>query len=326
VTDSLPSKEQFRSVEPLKKPEFHLRNCHNNANGIHIQGGQAWSAWTMNVATARELRDWLNAALPALEPPASQRPAKPRDLQSLCDRLAEVFNTDDTPEELSQEAREAIEDVWQQRDCWMQWAQHLAACTDCHVGDCCRDGVALRVAAEAIDTSPVPAPPPSSSQRTDDPAYGRVSNEYLVSTLRQLERTDALDSQLISAAFLRMLCSEIVDRRATSSPPLADLREAVRLLHIVHAWYWRAGDEPDSARADPLYPSRGVSSNRAPLFSAVRALLERYPYGGSAPTKEARPHRIDKFGDCINPGCTYPSVGNLDKNNCTGKGESSSHE
>jgi hypothetical protein len=160
VTDSLPSKEQFRSVEPLKKPEFHLRNCHNNANGIHIQGGQAWSAWTMNVATARELRDWLNAALPALEPPASQRPAKPRDLQSLCDRLAEVFNTDDTPEELSQEAREAIEDVWQQRDCWMQWAQHLAACTDCHVGDCCRDGVALRVAAEAIDTSPVPAPPP----------------------------------------------------------------------------------------------------------------------------------------------------------------------
>jgi hypothetical protein len=199
VTDSLPSKEQFRSVEPLKKPEFHLRNCHNNANGIHIQGGQAWSAWTMNVATARELRDWLNAALPALEPPASQRPAKPRDLQSLCDRLAEVFNTDDTPEELSQEAREAIEDVWQQRDCWMQWAQHLAACTDCHVGDCCRDGVALRVAAEAIDTSPVPAPPPPVSHSIEDlakrvlphirhtpQAYAAYFNDYGDKDLRKL--------------------------------------------------------------------------------------------------------------------------------------------
>jgi len=39
-----------------------------------------------------------------------------RDLQSLCDRLAEVFNEDDTPDELSTEAREAIEELWEERD------------------------------------------------------------------------------------------------------------------------------------------------------------------------------------------------------------------
>jgi hypothetical protein len=39
-----------------------------------------------------------------------------RDLQSLCDRLNEVFNEDDTPDELSQEAVEAIEELWEERD------------------------------------------------------------------------------------------------------------------------------------------------------------------------------------------------------------------
>lgn len=39
-----------------------------------------------------------------------------RDLQSLCDRLAEMFNTDDTPDELCTEAREAIEELWRERD------------------------------------------------------------------------------------------------------------------------------------------------------------------------------------------------------------------
>lgn len=40
-----------------------------------------------------------------------------RDLQNLCDRLNDVFNADDdTPDELCQEAREAIEELWQHRD------------------------------------------------------------------------------------------------------------------------------------------------------------------------------------------------------------------
>lgn len=39
-----------------------------------------------------------------------------RDLQSLCDRLNEIFNLDETPDELSQEAREAIEEIWEERD------------------------------------------------------------------------------------------------------------------------------------------------------------------------------------------------------------------
>lgn len=39
-----------------------------------------------------------------------------RNLQSLCDRLGEVFNVDDTPDELSQEAITAIEELWEERD------------------------------------------------------------------------------------------------------------------------------------------------------------------------------------------------------------------
>ncbi len=38
------------------------------------------------------------------------------DYHGLCNRLAEVFNTDDTPDELSTEAREAIEALWKERD------------------------------------------------------------------------------------------------------------------------------------------------------------------------------------------------------------------
>lgn len=40
-----------------------------------------------------------------------------RDLQSLCDRLGEMFEGDGiTPDALSVEAREAIEELWQERD------------------------------------------------------------------------------------------------------------------------------------------------------------------------------------------------------------------
>lgn len=41
---------------------------------------------------------------------------QPLNLQSLCDRLNEMFNVDDTPDELSTEAREAIEALWEERD------------------------------------------------------------------------------------------------------------------------------------------------------------------------------------------------------------------
>lgn len=46
----------------------------------------------------------------------SQRTTEERDYHGLCDRLAEVFNEDDTPDELCTEAREAIEELWEQRD------------------------------------------------------------------------------------------------------------------------------------------------------------------------------------------------------------------
>lgn len=72
---------------------------------------------------------------------------------------------------------------------------------------------------------------------------------------------------------------------ASSHEPCDDLKEATRLLHVVNAWFWRASDDPDSARVDPLYPARGTSCSRAPLFAAIRALLDRYPYGGATSTK-----------------------------------------
>jgi hypothetical protein len=52
--------------------------------------------------------------------------APERNLQSLCDRLGEVFNTDDTPDELSHEAREAIEELWEQRDRYRAALQRIA--------------------------------------------------------------------------------------------------------------------------------------------------------------------------------------------------------
>lgn len=40
----------------------------------------------------------------------------PTDLAYLCNRLREVFNEDDTPDELSNEAADAIEELWKERD------------------------------------------------------------------------------------------------------------------------------------------------------------------------------------------------------------------
>lgn len=71
----------------------------------------------------------------------------------------------------------------------------------------------------------------------------------------------------------------------SAQPPCDDLKEATRLLHVVNAWCWRASDDPDPARVDPLYPSRGVHNSKAPLFTAIRALLDRHPYGGPSLTK-----------------------------------------
>ena len=39
-----------------------------------------------------------------------------RDIHGLCARLDEVFNMDDTPDQLSQDARAAIEELWEERD------------------------------------------------------------------------------------------------------------------------------------------------------------------------------------------------------------------
>jgi hypothetical protein len=92
--------------------------------------------------------------------------------------------------------------------------------------------------------------------------------------------------------FIRVLQKKVADQQRElarlqrpAQPPCDDLKEATRLLHVVNAWFWRSSDDPDSARVDPLYPARGTSCSKAPLFSAIRALLDRYPYGGATSTK-----------------------------------------
>lgn len=76
------------------------------------------------------------------------------------------------------------------------------------------------------------------------------------------------------------------ERERAAQPPVPDdLKEATRLLHVLYAWYWRPATESDSARVDSLYPARGVGSYSIPLFAAIKALLDRYPYGGPSLTK-----------------------------------------
>lgn len=89
------------------------------------------------------------------------------------------------------------------------------------------------------------------------------------------------------------------DCGSPTQPPNDDLKQAARLLHIARAWFWRASDEADSARVDPLYPARGSRSSKAPLFAEITALLERYPYGGPSETKSELPH--DEHCDVNDP-------------------------
>lgn len=96
----------------------------------------------------------------------------------------------------------------------------------------------------------------------------------------------------------------------TTEPPGDDLKEATRLLHILYAWYWRPANERDSARVDPLYPARGVGSYSIPLFAAIKALLDRYPYGGPSLTKPAprlpSGHLLENCPGCDE--CTGPET------------------
>lgn len=97
-------------------------------------------------------------------------------------------------------------------------------------------------------------------------------------------------------------CGDRLTPKGSAQPPCDDLKEATRLLHVVNAWFWRASDDPDSARVDPLYPARGTSCSKAPLFAAIRALLDRYPYGGATSTKHPEcQHDKSKPGPTLVP-------------------------
>lgn len=47
----------------------------------------------------------------------------------------------------------------------------------------------------------------------------RVSDEYVQSTMREISHARALDSQMISTAFLRMLLTEIAESRGIEVLP-----------------------------------------------------------------------------------------------------------
>lgn len=64
------------------------------------------------------------------------------------------------------------------------------------------------------------------------PASNRVSDEYLRLTLSEISRAKALDSQMISTAFLRMLVTEIVERRVALEPPSNDLSPILREIAV----------------------------------------------------------------------------------------------
>jgi hypothetical protein len=48
-----------------------------------------------------------------------------RDLHTLCLRLDEVFDEDDVPDRLSQDAKSAIEELWEERDKWRDMARQV---------------------------------------------------------------------------------------------------------------------------------------------------------------------------------------------------------
>lgn len=54
-----------------------------------------------------------------------------------------------------------------------------------------------------------------------------------------------------------------------------ELEHAARLLHVLRAWYWRGGHEPDLAREDPLYPFK---AGKPAVWKAVEELLTNHPY------------------------------------------------
>lgn len=69
------------------------------------------------------IRQYLNATRESAHETSARLPtafgSMHRNLQSLCDRLNEVFDVTeegDVPDELCREAREAIEELWQERD------------------------------------------------------------------------------------------------------------------------------------------------------------------------------------------------------------------
>jgi hypothetical protein len=85
----------------------------------------------------------------------------------------------------------------------------------------------------------------------------RVSDYYLESTLRSISQAAALDSQLISTSFLRMLCNELIERRASNEPlpiPLvlaAHFHEAYERLSANFGYETR----PETRVFDPESPN-----------------------------------------------------------------------
>jgi hypothetical protein len=63
----------------------------------------------------------------------------------------------------------------------------------------------------------------------------RASDEYLQSTLTEISRARALDSQMISTTFFRMLLTELIERRACETTVRRPGRIHINGLQLKHA-------------------------------------------------------------------------------------------
>jgi hypothetical protein len=143
----------------------------------------------------------------------------------------------------------------------------------------------------AVVTGLVRVPRGAAHEPRADQDKMTVAEEFIRRCIDAVGRDPNVESvNLIELADQVIGCIEQYKQEAerAAQPPVDDLKEAVRLLHIVRAWFWRSSDEKDSARVDPLYPAGVARTSKAPLFAAITALLDRHPYGGATSTKEVR--------------------------------------
>lgn len=128
----------------------------------------------------------------------------------------------------------------------------------------------------SIELHPAWHSPQWRDRRTGEtgPAESRVSDVYLSSSLQEISRGKALDSQMISTAFLRMLLTEIIERRAAdqqTSVTDARIDELLRTLAIESSLPELTAMNRDAVRAWLGTGPRAVDKSAA-LLAYIQAM------------------------------------------------------